>query len=143
MNCSSSPMERFFQPLQGDSSTSNVPTLVQHFADVFLAAGPQGAKSVSRNDFAHGLTKRKQLFESLGCQSTALVSVQETQLDARYVMARTQWQMTFARRERGPLNIFVDSVFIVDAGTDDFKIIFYLANQDIMLVLKDHGILPA
>jgi hypothetical protein len=147
MNQTSTPIERFFQSYDHANSTSNIPLLVGHFADVFFAAGPHGAKSVARADFARGLLQRKQLFDTLGCQSSTLVSLQETPLDATHAMARTRWQLTFVRKEGEPLNILVDSTFIVDTGFDAepeaFKIILYLANQDIMQVLKDQGILPA
>lgn len=143
----STQIERFFQSYNHANSTGDITALVNHFADVFLAAGPHGAKPVARADFAQGLPQRKQLFDALGCQSSALVSLQETPLDTSHAMARTRWQLTFVRKEIAPLSILVDSTFIVDTGFDAkpeaFKIILYLANQDIMQILKDQGILPA
>lgn len=147
MNHPSTPVERFFQSYNHANSAGNIPALVGHFADVFLAAGPHGAKPVARADFAHGLLQRKQLFDSLGCQSSSLVSLEETPLDATHAMARTRWKLTFVRKQVEPLNILADSTFIVETGFDaepeSFKIILYLANQDIMQILKDQHILPA
>ena len=48
--------------------------------------------------------------------------------------------MRFARGQGEPQDVAVDSVYIVDRGAETFKIVFYLANQDIMLVLKERGI---
>ena len=67
----------------------------------------------------------------------------EQRLAARYVMAATQWKMTFVRTGAKPEEIVVDSIFIVDTGSNSPKIILYLANQDIMQILKDRGLLPA
>jgi hypothetical protein len=107
-----------------------------------MAASPQGTQAVRATDFALALPKRKQLFDQLGCRSTELLSLRETPLDARYVMAATQWRMTFARDKHDPEEVVVDSVYIVDTGADAFKIVFYLANQDIMQILKQRGIMP-
>jgi hypothetical protein len=138
-----SPIARFFDTFSQRSNCDNVQAHLAQFAETFLAAGPQGAKCVSAADFATALPKRKQLFDSLGCQSTRLVSLDEVPLDARYVMVRTRWQMTFGRRDSDPEQVLADSTFIVDTGSEEFKIVLYLANQDIMQVLRDRGIVKA
>ena len=51
--------------------------------------------------------------------------------------------MTFARTDAKPEEVVVDSTFIVDTGSNSPKIILYLANHDIMQILKDRGLLPA
>ena len=134
-------INRFFRDFESTNSSGDIPAIVSHFADVFMAAGPQGAQAVRAADFALALPKRKQLFESLGCRSTALVSVQETPLDPRYTMARTRCEFPFVRDQVDPQQVLVDSTFIVDTA-GDFKIVFYLANQDIMAILKERGLLP-
>jgi hypothetical protein len=142
MPCTPQTIEEFFLTYQHDSDSGDIPILVAHFAETFLAAGPQGAQPVRAADFALALPKRKQLFDAIGRQSTALVSVQPIPLDSRYTLARTRWRLTFARPN--PLTIHVTSDFLIDTGGDRFKILLYLANQDIMQVLRDHGIpLPA
>jgi hypothetical protein len=51
--------------------------------------------------------------------------------------------MTFARPNADPECVMADSTFIVDTAQDEFKIVLYLANQDIMQVLKERGIVSA
>jgi len=133
-------VEGFFRAYEDNINSGDVAALVAQFADVFLAANPQGAQPVRASDFALALPKRKQLFDRLGCQSTSLVALWPTTLDARYTLARTRWQMTFGSSGSEPQEIVVDSHFIVDTSGDAFKIIFYLANQDIMEILKEKGI---
>ena len=82
------------------------------------------------------------MFDRLGCQSTALVSLEEKPLDARYVMASTRWRMTFARNGAKSEDVLVDSIYIVDTGGEAFKIVFYLASQDLMQILRQRGITP-
>ena len=70
------------------------------------------------------------------------VSLHETQLDARYVLAKTTWRFDFARENSGELEqVLADSTFLVDTGEEEFKIVMYMAHQDIMQVLRDRGIL--
>jgi hypothetical protein len=48
--------------------------------------------------------------------------------------------MTFIRNEGKAEEVLVDSIYIVDTGGEAFKIVFYLANQDLMQILKERGI---
>jgi hypothetical protein len=135
-----SPIEHFLRTFESNTA-GNIPDTLAMFADVFMAASPQGTQAVRASDFALAVPKKKQLFASLGLQSTTLVSLREDRLDARYTMASVQWRMSFARRQGEPEDVVVDSVYIVDTGAEAFKIVFYLANQDIMQVLKERGIM--
>jgi hypothetical protein len=136
-------IEQFFRAFESDACSHDTGAQVSHFADTFMAATPQGAQSVRVSDFALALPRKKQFFDMLGCRSTALASLRQTRLDARYVMASTQWRMTFAQDHREPQDVTADSVYIVDTGTEPFKIVFYLASQDLVQILKDRGIAPA
>jgi hypothetical protein len=138
-----SPIAHFFDSFARQSNGDNIQSQVAQFADTFLAAGPQGAKCVHSSDFGPALLKRKQYFDGLGCQPSTLVSINETPLDARYVLVRTQWRMTFTRPAADPEPVLADSTFIVDTASEAFKIVLYLAHQDILQILKDRGIAPA
>ncbi len=138
----SEAIERFFRIFESNASSDDVDAAVSQFADVFMAGSPQGTQAVRVADFALALPKKKQLFDKLGCQSTTLVSLRETRLDARYVLASTQWRMTFGQGQSQTEDVVADSVYIVDTGAEAFKIVFYLASQDLIQVLKDRGIAP-
>lgn len=131
-------VEQFFQTYARHSSSGDTAALVAHFADTFLAAGPHGAQPTRAADFVLALPRRRQLVEAAGRVSSSLVSVRQIPLDARYLLARTRWRLDFSRPE--PLSLHLDSDFLLDTGGDRFKIILYLANQDIMTVLRDAGI---
>lgn len=148
MHQASQAIERFFRTFEANASSNNVDAQVSQFADVFMAASPQGAQAVRAADFAAALPRKKRFFDELGCRSTELVSLREHRLDARYVMASTQWKLTFAQPESASQDVVAESVYILDTGGDgaaasESKIVFYLANQDLMQVLKERGLLPA
>lgn len=143
MHRASEAIDRFFRTFEANTSSDNVDAQVTQFADVFMAAGPQGAQAVRTVDFAQALPRKKQLFDELGCRSTELISLGEQRLDARYVMASTQWKLTFVQAENQTQAVVAESIYIVDTGGDAPKIVFYLANQDLMQVLKERGLLAA
>ncbi|MGA9667640.1 MAG: hypothetical protein WBQ94_00440 [Terracidiphilus sp.] len=142
MDQQTTAIERFFHDFERNSETLNTPAIVSQFADVFFAAGPQGAQCVRVTDFASALPKRKQIFDSLGLQTTSLASLQINRFDSRYAMAHTQWQMTFVDKSGDKQQVLTDSFFIIDTAVEGFKIILYLASQDPTTLLKNRGISP-
>ncbi|HEY1895020.1 MAG TPA: hypothetical protein VGG62_02060 [Terracidiphilus sp.] len=142
MQQSNDAIEHFFRNFEANASSNDFAAQVAQFADVFMVASPQGAQAVRASDFALVLPKKKQFFDKLGCRTTAMVSLHEVPLDARFAMASTQWRLTFVPDQGEPQDVVVHSVYIVDRGVDPFKIVFYLASQDLMQILKERGILP-
>jgi hypothetical protein len=136
----SSAIETFFQNYEHNSNLSETSAVISQFAEMFLVAGPQGAQVVPANAFALALPRRKKQFEEMGCQSTDLVSLRETTLGNHYVMAETEWQMTFSQGEKSPEEIRVASTFIVYTGDEQPKIVFYLPQHDVMALLKNRGV---
>src|SRR6266481_2631388 len=117
----SSAMKSFFQDYEHNSNLSETGALISQFAEMFLVAGPQGAQVVPATAFALALPRRKKQFQEVGCQSTDLISLRETTLGNHYVMAETEWQMTFAQGEKSE-GIRVASTFIVYTGDEQPKI---------------------
>ncbi len=89
------------------------------------------------------LPRRKQLFESYGCHSLKLVSVDARSLDNHYSMARTRWKMNFLADDLQTPAMFVDSTFIVNTTEQQFRIVLYLAHQDAIAMLKERGLTNA
>ena len=135
---------RFFQLYAQKTREDNIPALISQFTDPFVSADPHGTRCVRVDDFAAALPKRKMLFDRLGCKPAALVSLHETQLDSRYVLTKTTWRFDFAGAKSGNSEqVLADSTFLVDTGGEEFKIVMYMAHQDIMQVLRDRGILQS
>jgi len=139
---SETAIAEFLRSFAQKSSAESIPAQVSQFADPFISADPHGTRCVRLHDFAAALPKRKVLFDRLGCRAAVLVSLHETQLDARYVLARTTWRFDFARANPEEAEqVLADSTFLIDTGEEEFKIVMYMAHQDIMQMLHDRGIL--
>ena len=140
MDQKTSAIKEFFDTYARHTATRNVPALVSQFADTFLVAGPSGSQCVHSPDFARALPRRVELFSSLGCQPAELISTEESPLDTRYVLARTMWRFTFTRPEKAAESIDSESIFLIDTGSDPFRILLYLTPHDIMDTLRQRGI---
>lgn len=136
-----SPIGLFFEEYERNAESGDTAAAVAQFAEAFVAAGPGGAQVVRASDFGMALPKRKALFDRLGCRSTRLILLEEIRLDGRYVLAKTQWRLMFASSEGREEAVVVSSGFVVDALAEPFRIVLYLASQDIFAVLRERGIL--
>lgn len=142
------PVARFLSLYARNSNQDDMTAVASHFADPFLSATPTGTQSVRVPDFAAALPKKKALFDRLRSQPTELISISETPLDSRYILARTTWRFSFARDSGPALQIDTNSTFLIDTGEpgtteDNFKIVLYLSHQDLMQILRVRGILNA
>jgi hypothetical protein len=138
---SSVEMQAFFEAYEQNSAADDIDSLVLQYADLFMTADPSGARVVQASELRAALPKRKALFKAIGCKATTLMSLEETPLDDHYVMVRTSWRWEFDRPERPEISL--PSTFIVRKSGGALKIVFYLTHQDIMTVLRNHGLLPA
>jgi hypothetical protein len=137
-----SAVSRFLNTYAQNSRDDNMSVVLSQFADPFLSADPKGTHCVRVSDFAAVLPKRKLLFDRLGCKPAELLDIDETQLDARYVLAKTTWRFDFARADSEKNEqVLTHSTFLIDTGADECKIVMYMSHQDIMQVLRDRGIL--
>ena len=140
------PVARFLALYARNSHQDDMTAVASHFADPFLSAGPTGTQAVRVADFAAALPEKKALFDRLRSQPTELISVNETALDSRYVLAHTTWRFSFPAHNAPAHQVDTNSTFLIDTGLPgtseaDFKIVLYLSHQDLMQILRDRGIL--
>ena len=83
------------------------------------------------------------MFKSLGHTSTTLVSLDETRLDEYYVMARTRFVWRFEKAPAPPIDVDVDSTFILYIRDGVAKIVFQHEHEDFLQALRARGVLPA
>jgi len=131
---------QFIESFAHHSATRDFTASAARFAESFLVAGPAGAQCVRAADFARALPHRADLFDSLGRQSTELIDVQDFRLDDRYAIARTTWRFTFRRPNNAVEKVDSESVFVVDTGSDPYRILMYLNPNDLMETLRQRGI---
>ena len=135
-------VEEFFHQLERETAEGNFLALANRFAEQFVAASPSGAKVAPRSVFIESMPQRKEVFEKLGAKPARLVSLETSVLDARYALAKGRWLLEFAREGQPPQEVLADSTYIVDTGTEPFRIILYMTSQDLPKVLVERGILP-
>ena len=142
-NVATNSINQFFRALEQETIAGNFSALAERFSETFLAASPNGAKVAQRSFFAQMLPARKQQIEKMGKNTTKLISLETTEIDARYTLAKTRWLLTFPREGQDTQEVFADSTYIVDTGVEPFQIILYLTSQDLPKVLAKRGILPS
>ena len=136
MALTDTPVVRFLRAMTLQDSTTETTAYPSPFADLFMAVNPQGVQCVRAADFAFALPKRKQLFASQGHRSTIRLSVDETTLDASHVLAKTLWRFAFDRSVGDPVEIDVNSTFILETSAGSMKVLFYLNSQDPITLQK-------
>jgi hypothetical protein len=132
-------LTQFVESYALHSANRDFNALVAQFAETFVVAGPAGAHCVGAADFLRVLPKRVELFASLGCQSSELIDMQNSWLDSRYAHVRTTWRFTFQRSDTTE-TVDSESIFLIDTGSDPYRILVYLTPRDIMDTLLERGI---
>jgi|KBSMisStandDraft_5_1062788.scaffolds.fasta_scaffold1448343_1 hypothetical protein len=131
----------FFKQYEQVSNTSNTESIVAMFADPFTVATPQGPRTVRVSDFADVISRRKALFDRLGCQEAALDSLKATHLNDHFALVDTTWRMRFLLPDGRFDTFMVASSFLVYLEGSAAKVFVYMPHQDIMAILTDRGIL--
>ena len=134
-------MQAFFQAFETSSEAGDAASLAKLYAESFVVAGANGVQVVKASDLAHIIPKRKQMLDAAGCQGAKLVSLNETKLDDRYSMVRTEWRWRLKGGEDASLEITLPSTYIVRRSSEGLQIAFYLAHGDITAVLRERGLL--
>lgn len=135
-------LRAFFERFQSLSAASDVDGLAAMYAGNVMIAGPNGAQVVNSADMQRAIPKRKQLLDSVGCQETVLVGLEETALTDRYSLVRAQFRWHFQAASGQPATVTLPSTFIVDRGGDSPQIVLYMNEQDVVSLLRERGVLP-
>jgi len=141
MTDSRTAVAEFLHQFIGNTNQGDARTQAPPFAATFLAAGPNGAQCMRREDFLLALAKRKEMFASAGLRRTELAGVEVEALDARYSKARAEWKMGFEDGTEAAQEITVASTYIIDTGVQPFEIVLYMAHQEIAAILKERKLL--
>ena len=135
------PMESFFRTFEQLSAESKAADLAGLYAPSFLLAGPSGSQLVRAADLQQAIPKRKDLFKTLGCTSTHLATLEETSLDDRYSLVRTEWHWRFERPSEAMVEFTLPSSYVVERSPDGWQIVAYIPHADIMAELRRRGLL--
>ncbi|MDQ2833162.1 MAG: hypothetical protein M3Y50_05320 [Acidobacteriota bacterium] len=135
-------IKRFFRTYEKNANINDVEAVATQFAEVFMLADPGGLRAIPAKELLAGIPQRKKMFESIGCQATTLVAMEQTKLSDQYYLVKTEWSMQIECGTDRFRKIPLHSTFIVFGSGEDLKIAFYLPHEDLMSVLRKHGVSP-
>ena len=143
MSTRSPVVREFFERYERSRNTFDLEVIDSQYPDAFIMAGPDGARVAEKQAALAGLPKGQALFKSLGHTSTTLVSLDETRLDEYYAMARARFVWHFEKAPAPPIDVDVDSTFILYIRDGVAKIVFQHEHEDFLQALRARGVLPA
>jgi hypothetical protein len=136
------PIEKFFRRYEEGANTFEPAIVISAYPDAFMAADPNGAACI-QNDaaFRKAIPGREALFRKIGFKSAEVLKVTETPMDERYTTALVQWRMVFEKEQGKPLEFVFFITYILLAGKDGLKIVFYLSHDDEQKLMRDAGLI--
>jgi hypothetical protein len=130
-------VEDFLKGFEINANVGSAEEIMEQFADVFMAADPSGTRAVPSSKLLMAIPQRKKLFESVGLGATALASVEQTMLNDRYVLLKTEWLMKLDRGSGPGEDLILRSTFVLYRSNDGLKIVFYLNHEDLASLLRE------
>ena len=124
----------FFANYEAANSAADAERIGSLYADVFMFGGPNGVKSVKKEDFLKVIPKMKAYFGSLGLRKTELQSVEASEISSRYWLAKVGWRMTIANDD------YLDTVatYILERSENQqLAIVFQIDHQDLATMVKE------
>jgi hypothetical protein len=104
-------------------------------------AGPDGARVAEKQAVLAGFPKALELLKTVGHTSTKLASLKETRVDEHYAIVRAQFVWCFEKAAAPPIDVKVDSTFILYIKDGVPKIFFQHEHEDFWQVLRTRGVL--
>jgi len=127
----------FFLQYETATSSSNVASIADLYADTFMFGGPHGIQTVKKEDFLKVVPKMKSHMSSMGLVKTQFNNVETYPLDSKYLLAKVGWIMT-VRNSYGPKRVDALATYVLFRGPDDvLSIVFQIDHQDLASVIKD------
>lgn len=135
-------VREFFERYERSRNTMDAGLIDEQYPDAFMFAGPSGARIAEKATVMSTLAKGHQLFKTLGHTSTTLASLNELALDEHYTLVRAKFVWRFERPSPQPIDVEVDSTFILFIKDAVARIVFQHEHEDFQQALRARGVLP-
>jgi len=142
MHTASHIVREFFERYERSRNTMDAGLIDEQYPDAFTFAGPAGARIAEKQSVMASLAKGHQFFNTLGHRSTTLVSLSETALDEHYTLVRAKFVWRFEKPSAHPIDVEVDSTFILFIKDAVARIVFQHEHEDFQQALRARGVLP-
>ena len=136
------PVRAFFEQYARGRSARDVDLIGSQYSDPFMFADPNGARVVPKPALLATFPKGLEYLKTHGHTSTQLASLDEARLDEHYVLVRAKFVWRFEKSSEQPIDVDVDSTFILYVNQGAFTIVFQQEREDFQEALRSHGISP-
>ena len=142
MNATPFIQEFFNQYARSRSSALDIDAIASQYPDSFMFAGPNGARVAEKAAVLAAFPRGQEFLKAVGHTSTKVVSLDETPLDPPYVLARVKFLWRFEKTPAQPMDVEVDSTFIVYVNQRAPTIVFQHEREEFQDALRARGVLP-
>jgi ketosteroid isomerase-like protein len=129
-------VKQFFARYEQANAASDIPSLVALYADVFMFGGPGGCRSVKKDDFVKIIPRRKEQFALLGLSHSKVTLVEASELDSKYLIARTRWTMSFSKAD-STQEIETAATYVLERAGELLTIVMQIDHQDLSAKLQE------
>lgn len=143
MNATTRVVQEFFDQYARSRNVLDIDLIASQYPDSFVFAGPNGARCAEKPAVLAAFPRGQEFLKAVGHTSTKVVSLDETRLDPHYVLARVQFLWRFEQAPAQPIDVEVDSTFILYINDGAPTIVFQHEREDFQEALRARGVLPA
>ena len=140
MSTISPKLAAFFADYEQGTQTPGSDSVSRLYAESFLFAGPDGARTLSRDELRQVAPKREGYFKALGLSASRIVDLQEQALDERYALVRAEWRMTFARPDTDPRDVTLAATYLLHVTAAGPRIVVQIDHQDFARRVRELGL---
>jgi hypothetical protein len=131
-------LEKLFDGYGKSFSALDMRRVANLYSKDFVAAGPKGVISQSREQFLANADKAAEFYRSVGQKSAEMKSAKENWFGDKYVMVTIHWAVTF---ESLPKPAEFDVSYLVQLTDEEPKIILFISHEDEQETMQKLGLL--
>src|SRR5262245_42420163 len=125
MNEATPALREFFEQYARSRSAMDTDGIVSQYADRVMLAAPDGVRVAERRERLEGFPKVLGFLKTMGHTSTSLASFSEASVDEHYAMVRAQLVWRFENSAAPPIDVTVDSAFVLYLKDGVPRIVFH------------------
>lgn len=142
MDAATPALRKFFEHYARSRSAMDIDGIVSQYADRCMIALPDGVRVAEKPELLEGFPKVLEFLKTVGHTSTSLTSFSEASVDEHYAMVRAQFVWRFEKAAALPIDVTVDSAFIVHLKDGVPRIVFHQEHEDFFQLLQRRRVLP-
>jgi hypothetical protein len=143
MDVATPALQGFFEHYARSRSTMDIDGIVSQYADRCMLAAPDGVRVAERQELLEGFPKVLEFLKTIGHTSTSLESFSEASVDEHYAMVRAHFVWRFEKAAAIPIDVTVDSAFVLYLNDGVPRIVFHQEHEDFWQLLRRRGVIPA